>query len=170
MDVKEALTIAIGYEHQVRDHYSLGAEQILDPKGKRVFETLAKEEQGHVAYLESRLLEWTRTGAIQPPELRTILPPPEWVAQAKERFEQGQEKDLPVNLELDLLKVALDLERKTSAFYEELVNTLPGGDRAMFSRFLEIEQGHVLIVQAEIDALAGHGHWFDFMEFQLEAG
>jgi hypothetical protein len=27
-----------------------------------------------------------------------------------------------------------------------------------------------LLVQAEIDALAGHGTWFDVMEFRLEAG
>ena len=40
--------------------------------------------------------------------------------------------------------------------------------KALFERFLEMENGHVAIVQAEIDALAGHGHWFDFMEFSLE--
>ena len=89
MDVREALDVAIKYEHEVRDHYLKGAEQILDPQGKRVFETLAKEEQGHVAYLESRLGEWTRTGKIEPVELTTVLPPPTWVEEARERFDQG---------------------------------------------------------------------------------
>ena len=36
--------------------------------------------------------------------------------------------------------------------------------------FLGIEQGHQAIVQAEIDALSGLGFWFDFQEFNLEAG
>jgi len=40
--------------------------------------------------------------------------------------------------------------------------------RPLFARFLDIEDGHVILVQAEIDALVGHGHWFDFMEFNLE--
>ena len=39
-----------------------------------------------------------------------------------------------------------------------------------FGRFLEIEQGHQAIVRAEIDALTGMGFWFDFQEFDLEAG
>jgi rubrerythrin len=169
MDVKEALTVAIDYEHKVRDHYAKGRDQILDPRGRGVFDTLAREEQGHVDYLESRLSEWHKTGKIQTPELPTILPSIELVAAAKKRFEKGHGKDLPVQAELDLLKVALDLEKQASAFYQELVATLPAGDRDLFARFLEIEQGHVTIVQAEIDALAGHGHWFDFQEFRLEA-
>jgi rubrerythrin len=169
MDVKEALTVAIDYEHKVRDHYVKGRDLIIDPRGKSVFDTLAREEQGHVDYLESRLAEWHKTGKIETPELPTILPSLALVTEARKRFEKGHGKELPVQAELDLLKVALDLEKQASAFYQELVSTLPTADRGLFARFLEIEQGHVTIVQAEIDALAGHGHWFDFQEFRLEA-
>ena len=65
MKINEALKVAIGYENRVRDHYKNGAAQILDPKGKKVFETLGKEEQGHVDYLESRLDEWTKHGRVE---------------------------------------------------------------------------------------------------------
>jgi len=170
MKVNEALKVAIGYEHKVRDHYVNGAEQILDAKGKKVFETLAKEEQGHVDYLESRLAEWTTRGQMESVPLGSILPPKDWAEAASERFGKGHEKTIAVQAELELLKVALDLERQTSAFYLSLVETLPGKERALFERFLEIEQGHVAIVQAEIDALAGMGTWFDIMEFNLEVG
>jgi rubrerythrin len=170
MDVREALTIAIDYEHKVRDHYRNGVALIIDERGKTVFDTLAREEQGHVDYLESRLAEWHKTGKVTKPELPTILPTIEFVNEAKKRFEGGHHQELPVQAEMDLLKVALDLEKKASSFYQELVATLPSGDRDLFSRFMEIEAGHVLIVQAEIDAIAGHGHWFDFQEFRLEAG
>ena len=170
MDVREALTIAIDYEHKVRDHYAKGRELILDARGKSVFDTLAREEQGHVDYLESRLAEWHKTGKIQHPKLPTILPSVEFIDEARKRFAKGHADELPVQAEMDLLKVALDLERQASAFYGELVRTLPSADRELFGRFMEIEQAHVLIVQAEIDALAGHGHWFDFQEFRLEAG
>lgn len=170
MDVKEALTVAIDYEHKVRDHYYKGKELILDPRGRSVFDTLAREEQGHVDYLESRLAEWHKTGKIQQPELPTILPSLDWINEARLRFDKGHDTNLAVQAELDLLKVALDLEKKASGFYQGLVATLPAAERGLFARFLEIEQGHVTIVQAEIDALAGHGHWFDFQEFRLEAG
>ena len=170
MDIKEALTVAIDYEHKVRDHYFKGRDMILDSRGKSVFDTLAREEQGHVDYLESRLAEWHKTGKIERPELPTILPSVEFVIEARKRFEKGHGDELPVQAELDLLKVALDLEKQASSFSGELVRTLPPADRVLFGRFMEIEQAHVLIVQAEIDALAGHGHWFDFQEFRLEAG
>lgn len=170
MELQDALGIAIQHEHRVRDHYTQGAQEILDPHGKRVFETLAREEQGHVDYLESRLVEWNRTGRLTTPELPTVLPAIQFVEAAKAKLEKEPTEELAVQSEMELLKVALELERTTSAFYQTLVDTLSGTHKQLFARFLEIEQGHLLIVQAEIDALAGHGHWFDFMEFDLEAG
>jgi len=35
---------------------------------------------------------------------------------------------------------------------------------------VEIEDGHVAIVQAEMDSLTGNGWWFDTFEVQLEGG
>lgn len=170
MNVREALEIAIDYEHQVRDHYLKGATEILDPRGQKVFATLAREEQRHVEYLESRLDEWHRTGKVTNEPLTSILPPPEWIDEARKRFAGGHDPAIAVQAELDLLKVALGLEHKASGFYLELVTTLPADDRPLFARFLDIEQGHVAIVQAEINSVSGLGTWFDIMEFSLEAG
>ena len=170
MDLNEALTTAIGYETKVRDHYMEGAGKILDPRGKKMFTTLAREEQGHLAYLESRLGEWQKTGKVTTPALQTELPSPQWIEEARARVAQSPAGTIAVQGEIELLKIALDLERKTSGFYRQLVDTLALAERGLFARFLEIEQGHLAIVQAEIDALAGHGTWFDVMEFRLEAG
>jgi rubrerythrin len=170
MELKEALTTAIDYEHKVHDHYAKGAAEILDPRGKKVFVTLGKEELGHVAYLESRLAEWLSTGKVSTPELPTVLPNVDWVQAAKAKVAREPERTIAVKGELELLKIALDLERQTSGFYALLVDTLPADHRALFARFLEIENAHLAIVQAEIDAIAGHGSWFDMMEFRLEAG
>ncbi|MGV8041611.1 MAG: hypothetical protein AB2L07_16610 [Thermoanaerobaculaceae bacterium] len=169
MDLKEALTVAIDYEHRVRDHYARGAEVLLDPKARKVFETLAREEQGHVSYLESRLGEWQARGHVDSPELPTILPSAAWVEAARARLAGSPGGGTATGSEMDLLKTALELERTTSGFYRSLVDTLPAGQRELFARFLAIEEGHLAIVQAEIDAVAGHGHWFDFQEFSLEA-
>ena len=170
MDLKEALTTSIQHEEKVRDHYAKGTREILSPKGKKVFATLAREEQGHLAYLESRLEEWHASGKISSPQLPTVLPSVKWIEEARAKVTKGPAATIAVQGELDLLKIALDLERQTSGFYRQLVDTLKSEEREMFARFLEIEQGHLAIVQAEIDALAGHGTWFDVMEFQLEAG
>lgn len=169
MTLETALKTAIEHEHKVRDHYAKGAAIIADTQGRRVFETLAREEQGHCDYLASRLNEWSKAGAIQVRELTSILPDAEWIQRAGAKAARDPHATLAIQGELDLLKVALELERASSAFYRTLVDTLGAPHRPLFARFLEIENAHLAIVQAEIDAIAGHGHWFDVMEFSLEA-
>lgn len=170
MLLQEALSAAIEYEHRVRDHYAHCAAQIADPQGKKVFEVLAREEQGHVDYLESRLEEWRKTGKVNPADLTSLLPPPAWIERAASmmKAKAPQPSNDSFKQELDFLKEALELERTTSGFYEALVARLDPAHRDLFTRFMEIEFGHLSIVQAEIDSLVGHGHWFDFMEFSLE--
>ena len=55
-------------------------------------------------------------------------------------------------------------------FYRALVSTLHGDERDLFKPFLTIEDGHVALVQAQLDTVSGLGFWFDTMEFNLEAG
>ena len=119
-------------------------------------------------YLESRMAEWKATGEVKAAELTSILPSPGWLEQEARKLTQGAGKASQILPEMEFLKEALELERRTSAFYRQLVGALDPKYRPLFERFLEIEEGHVTLVQAEIDALAGHGHWFDFMEFSLE--
>jgi rubrerythrin len=169
MELQEALGAAIEFEHKVRDYYARCAQETADPKGKRIFTVLAQEEQGHVDYLESRLGEWRRTGAVLDADLPTVLPPPAWIHKEAAKL-SAYPPDVAVtgSPELDFLKEALDMERKTSGFYRDLTEVLEVRFQHLFARFMEIEEGHLTLVQAEIDALVGHGHWFDFMEFRLE--
>jgi rubrerythrin len=61
-------------------------------------------------------------------------------------------------------------EQETSAFYRQMVSELAEERRRLFARFLEIEEGHVAIVEAELDAVSGSGFWFGMKEFDLEKG
>lgn len=57
MTLQEAISAALAFEKKVRDHYQRGASELPDDRGRRVFATLAREEQGHVDYLERCLSE-----------------------------------------------------------------------------------------------------------------
>ena len=74
MTIEEAIKTAIEFEKKVHSLYDVAAKAAGDPTAKKVFATLAQEEQGHVAYLESRLTEWRKAGRLSPEKLRTILP------------------------------------------------------------------------------------------------
>ncbi len=169
MTNEEAIRTAIEFEKRVTAVYEKAAAATADDAGRKVFSALAEEEQGHVAYLEHKLKQLADTGAFTVEPLDTVVPPSEKVAEGIGRMEkQVEPKDH--SEELDFLRQALEAEEETSAYYERMVAELDPAGRDLFARFLEIEQGHKAIVQAEIDALTGLGFWFDFQEFNLEAG
>ena len=170
----EAIKTAIEFEKNVLTVYREAGVNAVDPVGQRVFSTLAREEAGHVAYLESRLTEWQRSGRIVLEELRTIVPDKARISEARERMARPvgspTASSSAFSTEPGFLQRALAAERETSAFYRQMVSELTDDSRRLFARFLEIEEGHIAIVEAELDAVNGYGFWFGMREFDLEAG
>ncbi|UCE60261.1 MAG: ferritin family protein [Phycisphaerales bacterium] len=166
MTIEKAIQTAIKFENEVRDVYKAAAQQAADPVGKRVFSVMADEEQGHVDYLQSRLEEWNKTGKIDPVALETAIPSREVITQAADDV-SASVSNVDHAAELKLLGRALEAERKTSSFYRQMVDELPAEGQQLFQRFVEIEEGHLAIVQAEMDSVTGNGVWFDVLEVQL---
>src|SRR4030042_2541324 len=82
MNVEEAIQTAIQYEKRVVQVYEETALASADQTGKKICGALAKEEQQHVAYLESRLSEWKATGHLTAASLGTVVP-------SRARIEEG---------------------------------------------------------------------------------
>ncbi|MFC1513482.1 ferritin family protein [candidate division KSB1 bacterium] len=167
MTLEKAIKTAIEYETKVCDLYFENAKKFRDPVAMKIFKVLADEEQHHVDYLESRLEEWEKTGKITVEKLESCVPSRDKIeSNVKTLKERADRQDFGV--EIEIFKKALALEVETSKFYKKMVAELPADDQPLFARFVEIEEGHEAIVQAEIDAAQGLGFWFDFMEFGLE--
>jgi rubrerythrin len=167
MTIEQAIKTGIEYELQVRKVYSEAAKKFADPVARRVLGVLADEEDRHVQYLESRLEEWQKTGKVTAERLETAIPSKQAIDASVGRLTKRMaEQDFSV--ELQMLKKALHLEIEATAFFKQMVSELRAEEQVLFARFVEIEQGHEAIVQAEIDALTGLGFWFDFGEFRLE--
>lgn len=168
MTVEEAIVTALQYENKVRDHYLWATSEAGDPQGKFFFEMLAKEEQGHVDYLESRLQQWRSEGKLKADPLQTVIPSPNFLADGLKMLKTSKEAR-DYSDDYKRLFTALKLEEEVSVFYKGLVDTLENTEaKAMFGRFLEIEDGHTAIVQAEVDVLTKTGFFYDFQEFNLE--
>ncbi len=167
MTIEEAIKTAIQFEAQVGGFYRSASENASDPVGKRVFKVLADEEQVHLEYLETKLDEWGKTGKITAEKLHTAIPSTEKVTEGISKLERrkgGKDR----GGELQVLAEALDVELKTNNFYKKMVKELPAVGQQMFEHFVEIEEGHLAIVRAEIDYLSKTGYWFDFKEFDME--
>jgi len=169
LTLDQAIQTAIEYETNVRDLYRTAVEQATEQTGKKLFGRLADEEQGHLDYLVSRFDEWERTGKISSPELARLVPNSEQIKAGMAKLDKSM-KEYDWHIELGLLKKALQVESETGGFYKRMTQELDAEGASMFAKFLEIEDAHYDLVQAQLDALNGPGFWFDFMEFDLEAG
>ena len=167
LTLSEAIETALEYEHNVRDLYIDASERASEEVGTRIFNRLAKEEQGHVTYLQARQKEWESTGKVNLVPIGTLLPTRERLADGLTTLESKMET-YDWTLEIELLKKARAAEAETGAFYKRMVAELDEEGRNLFREFLEIEDAHYDLVQLQLEALEGGGFSFDCMEFSLE--
>ena len=167
MNLETALTSALEFENRIRDLYLEAVNRTDDPAGKKIFQTLADDEQRHVDYLESRLGEWQRQGEITAATLESVVPDRALIRKEAAALQSKIGQDTR-GLKQQMLAQALEMEIETSRFYRELIDQVSALHRAMFARFLEIEENHIETVQFELDHLSQTGFWFGFEEFDME--
>jgi rubrerythrin len=170
--LEHAITTAIKYETRVHAVYREAAESAEHPVARRVFSTLCEEEKGHITYLRRRLEEWRENGTINVYDIDGQLGPRSSVEAGAARLRETLAGGSPggTGAELESLRKALKAERETSDFYKQMVAALDADGKKLFERFVEIEEGHLAIVQAEMDLVTGSGFWFDTADFSPEAG
>ena len=167
MNLEEAIKTAIDYEIAIRDVYKEACEKILDVSGRRLVQALEEDEQNHVTYLQSKMEQWRKNGTITIERLNTALPLKEVIAEEVEKLNEKMSRG-SMSDKKQILSKALKLEIETSDFYRKMVNELPGEGENLFSHFLEIEDAHITLVQAELDYFSKTGYWFDIKEFDME--
>ena len=166
-DLEAALKTAITCEKGIRDLYTKAAAESSEAVGMRVFTLLAEDEQRHVDYLEHKLRQWQADG-------RLTIADFEAVGVDRKRVE-SELAQLSVTLEREdrgseqqMLSKALAMELETSKMYAQLVDRFDDSAAALFQGFLKIENGHIDVVQSQLDYLSQTGYWLGVKEFGLE--
>ena len=167
MTLEEAIKMAIEYETRIHDLYQKAALTVRDPVGQQVLKALGTDELHHLTYLTGRLEIWQETGELIVENLETTLLPLEKIDRNVEELESGF-THVDRGDEKLLLSRALRIEMETSDFYRKMTEEMSDQAQRMFSRFLELENEHVEVVQAELDYLSKSGYWFGFKEFDME--
>ena len=166
MNIAEAIKTAIEYEEKICNLYRQASNKTKDAVATRIFNALGDDEESHIAYLNDRLRQWQQTGRITAEKLEACIPSREVIDREidklKPRLARNDQKS-----EKQMFSKALHLEVETSRFYERMVAEMTNEGREMFARFVEIENGHIDMVQAELDYISGTGYWFDFKEFDM---
>ena len=168
MKIEEALTTALAFERKVRAHYAEAAEAAREDAAREFFGLMAREEGRHVEYLEHKLEQWRSQGVLGPAKIETAVPQKKWMEEGERKMEgEGRAGDRAYGFAH--LETALHLEEEVSAHYRTLVDAVDHPEaKALFRRFLEIEDGHTALVRAELDYLTGTGHFLGIREFTLD--
>lgn len=167
MDSTAVILEALKFEKKIRDLYRLADTKVDDPRGKAIFRALADDEQSHVDFLDYSLEQLKTNNGIDISRLSSPLPAPERIeakiASMKTKIPERMLGDIKT-----ILNSALQMEKETSAFYQQAITNTSGEIRTIFEIFLDIELRHTQLVQMELDHASGYGVWFDFMEISLE--
>lgn len=166
MDAADALKLAIERERGANKFYSRAARSTEDPNGIAMFNWLAKEELRHLAKLRQQLksvlegnkwLEWRRVTA---PIERSEFPP---VSEATGTVEVGAG-------ERDALRQAIDSEREAIALYKEAEDSTPDlQGKAMFKALAGEEEGHLALLEEELEWIGQSRKYFTLHRFALSA-
>ncbi len=167
MNIEKALLKAIEFENGVYAVYGEALENATNPVAIKIYEMMQKEEEGHIAYLESKLETWRSKNVLEGGDLDTEVPDVSNEQILTKGLPQGEDHLNPGS-ELGVLARVYKAESETTEFYVDMVAKLPEEGQAFFQQFVTIEQGHLKLVAAEIDAVRGMGRWFDMDEFKLE--
>jgi rubrerythrin len=149
--------------------YKRAAEATAHPTGKKMFLRLAEEEDNHVDEIRSMFIsligedEWKRISAEEAasPRVSPVITQLEAAVAARAHSDVADDTQA--------LRLAMELERRAVAFFEELENATTDSVKVKMIRELaEEERYHYDILQAQLDSVLNVGIWLDAPEFRLD--
>lgn len=168
MNIENAIKTAIEYETRVCDLYGEAELEMKGEAGSRLVKALHRDEKFHVMYLKEKLRKYLEDGSIVQDEILSTIPSKEEIEREIHKVETNMTGRTLGDKKKVLSKI-LKAEIETSRFYRQMVNELSDEGKELFSRFLEIEDAHVVLVQAELDLYGNTGFWFDNKEIDMES-
>lgn len=152
IDIITGLLTAIKSEHDGQFFYSMAAKMTSDPKGRRVFEQLAKEEVKHLDFLRAQYETLKNRGTIDP--AATLGKPVELDRHSPIFSDEITLKISDAHYEMSALSVGMQLEKSSMDHYQSLANKAV--DPAVKSFLLELvewERSHFSALETQYNRL-----------------
>ncbi|MBN2356351.1 ferritin family protein [candidate division KSB1 bacterium] len=164
-DIAAGIKMAIEMEKKGRKFYLEAAANTNNETGKAIFNRLADEEAMHLATFE-RMLDTEKLAG----DWRVILKEYPTKPQVPIFDEKTKKSIKPATTdELQALRIAMKQEREAMQYYGALAQQSEDeAVKTIFSFVREQEVYHHDLLQAEYDAIAQTGFWFDTPEFRMD--
>ncbi len=165
--------LSLAHNTELRGYYfyKTAAELLSDDKGREVFSHLASDEIDHIrviraiaSSLEDGLGWMSYSDAVKQGSLDTQegLPIYQGKNELIERFKANQS-------DISAIDIAIENEEKAVNFYSRLLrDAVESTEKELLGELLQMEEGHLKLLQWESDALRKTGFCCDRMEYTIE--
>ncbi len=170
-ELADEISLAHNTELKGYYFYKAAAEMMSDEKGRDVFEHLASDEIDHIRAIKAIAtslgegLGWmsyseaVKRGAE---DTKEGLPIFQGKNELIERFDENQS-------DITAIEIAIENEEKAVEFYSGLLaRATDEAQKNLLGELLNMEEGHLKLLQWESDALKKTGFCCDRMEFTVE--
>jgi rubrerythrin len=152
LQLQAAIDLAIKAELEAEDFYAKAAVASADPRGRDMFQKLARFERHHYESLK-RLRETFGEGSAAAYLGFSLLPEAPTAAASPLSDAQRQ-------TDLDAIDTAISAERRAQAAYAELAaRAVAPAVKRLFERLADEEALHEKVLQDQYLALANRGYW-----------
>ena len=148
---RDALRIAIATERSGLEFYTRAARMTRDPRGRKIFQDLAHEEQTHLSKLEARYNELLR----RDPQLESRPTFLFFKGAAHGLFAEGAERLLHGVDDQQALMIGIRCERGSHRFFKKYGERFEDSEgKQIFLEFADEERMHLDLLVREYRALA----------------
>ncbi len=141
LSLADGLMRAMKAERDGNSFYLMAANSTSDPKGRQVFETLAKEEMDHLLFLKEHYDSWVQTGKLS--ETAKLHDRLDLRGSSPFYSESFRKRIKEAHFEMSALSIGIQLEHDAMIFYrtQSELATEPVA-RSFYAELSSWEQGH----------------------------
>ncbi len=149
------------YQAEVDGHnfYRMAAQSTSDPRGREVFELLAKEEEDHARFLQAQHAAIVTTGDVD--ATAKLGPQAELAGKSPIFSDDLKTRVKDAHMEMSALSIGIQLELSAIEFYKaEAAAAIHPKVTEFFERLAQWESGHYHVLLRQHDELK-EDYWAD---------
>lgn len=156
----KSIEIALKNEMRERDFYLKQSEKSADPLGKKMFATLAEEEEEHARYLKELHQELQKAGKW-PEEVSVVINKTNVGKVLDELVDKVNPSNVATADDKEAIRMAIDFEKEAYAFYSGIVkqSTHPE-EKMLFELLASLEMEHVVSLEETLLYFENPDQWF----------
>jgi len=155
----KSIEIALKNELWERDFYLKQSEKSADPLGKKMFATIAKEEENHYQYLENLHQKLQQAGKW-PEEISGVIKDTNVKKVLDDLADSGNYSNAATADDIEAIKIAIAFERKAHQFYLDLSKQSEGpNEKTIFEKLAALEREHQMSLEETLLFFENPADW-----------